>query len=188
MAGILRDLCSEVDKRGIRENLEEQYFEFYVAGYTKTCKNVSVQPNHVLLFNDAFELQKRSHSKLEQEYLFPFGQRNPMTTVELVPQPDNAYDSNALIVVASHPMNILEYEDGTNTKKSQLILGYVPAKISRIVSHNLHKLKSGWIKKVRTVHNQKTCSTKIAIPWQPAPREEDLLMMDQLADLVEFED
>lgn len=186
MGGILRDLQEE--KKGIRENLEEQYFEFYIAGYTKVCQGVKVQPNHLLLYSDAYELIKKPGVPMEDQYIFPFGDKNHMTSVELVAEPDNPYDKHALVVIATHPHNVVEFDSGENTVTQQLILGYVPARISRLVSHNLHKLRKGWIKKVRRIHNGKNCSTKVAIPWQPEPRKEDLQMMDRLADLVDFED
>lgn len=184
--GILQHLIDE--KKGIRENVEEQYFEFYVAGYTKKWGQIPLQPNHALLFSDAWAVHKRPGVQMEAEYTFPFGYQEPVSNVELRPEPTNKYDKNALLVVVHHPSNIEEYLEGTNLNTHELVLGYVPASISRIVRYSLDKIKPGWVKRVRQVHNKKHYSTKVAIPWVPGPNEEDLLMLEGLASLIEIEE
>jgi hypothetical protein len=129
--------------KGIRENLDEGYIEFYVAGYTKSCKDLSVQCNHRLLFES-------SPIKVEdpkQTREFPFGFFNSPMKVYLEPEPLNTYDPTALIVKLNAPMY-------TNIK-GLFYLGYVPHSISSILTANLDKIDGGCIKKVR-MHSTKT--------------------------------
>lgn len=181
MAGILRDLVSE--KKGIRENFEEQYFEFYVAAYTKVVKDQVVQQSHKDLYQDARRVLKCDPDDAQ----FPFGFKDPISKIFLVPEPSNPYDPSALLVYVEHPNNIVEYLQGEDTFTHRKLLGYVPKHISRIVSHNQHKLRPGWIKRVRYMASQ-YCSTKVAIPWAPDPDEEDLIIFDRLANLAGGED
>jgi len=179
--GVLRHLTDE--RKGIRENLEEQYFEFYVAGYTKTYKNLPVQANHALLYGMAVKWCTDKSSQID-DVSFPFGRSSSLIDISLEPEPDNQYDPNALIVRASAPLNLQEYLLGIDKRRVDLILGYVPKAISRIVSHNLGRTENGWIKRVRKVARGKFCSTKIAIPWRPDPTEADRQFFNRILEIV----
>lgn len=179
---ILKHLVNE--KQGIRENIEEQFFEFYVKGYTQTINKVNIQSNYALLFSDAAMIQKKvARHQIKQEYIYPFGTwQDSVTRIELVSERDNKKDPYAIQVIAHHPFNILD----DNYKKFQhLLLGYVPQSISRIVFNSLDQVKDGIILKVCQIHGRKYYSAKVALRWKPAPRQEDIMMMDLLADLIE---
>jgi len=180
-AGIIKHLVDS--KKGIRENFEDQYFEFYVAGYTKTCQGQPVQQHHARLFADAQMIVDKPEEL--DKYLFPFGFKKPITRVRLELEQTNQYDPNAVVVIAEHPFHIENFMQGNDNRVTDMILGYVPKHISRVVSHNLIRLDKGWVKKVRAIHGKKHCSTKVAIPWQVDALEEDLLFLDRLASVVE---
>ena len=78
--------------------------------------------------------------------------------VELVPEPDNKHNKNAMLVVLTHQM-----EDSALPLRA--VLGYVPKVISRVVLHQQELIKTGWVKKARLVHG-KYCATKVAIPYR----------------------
>jgi hypothetical protein len=178
---ILGDMVNE--KKGIKENLDDNYFEFYVAGYTKQCEGVETQPNHALLYKGAISYAHMNNIALPMgqpdEYLFPFGKKNDVAKVLLIPEPNNPYDPNALKVKVV--VNKIWASDIPN---QELYLGYVPKLISRIVSHNLENLADGWIKKVRTVFKGNKYTTKVAFPWIIPPGGDDAMFMDRLAQIA----
>jgi hypothetical protein len=149
--------------KGIREDTERKFFEFYVAGYTKTCKGALTQPSHATLWSDAFFILGYDPSIIH----FPFEGTSLKSNVVLIPEPDNQYDPNATIVAVDHPLDIASFiQDPTSTSVTRLLLGYVPKAISSIVSQNLYILRPGRIKRTRKIHDGKACSTKVAIPWR----------------------
>ena len=181
MVGILDHLTD--DKKGIRENFIDKYLEFYVAGYTKECLGIMVQQNHARLYSDACKVKIPNE---KGEFIFPFGYlTTALSEVRLTPDNNNKYDPNAMIVEVEHPYNIEKYMAGTSMGKINLVLGYVPKFISRVIKNNLDSLGTGWIKKVRTVHNGKSCSTKVAISWANDLSCEDMDYFERLYNVIE---
>ena len=170
------------EKKGIRENLDEGYFEFYVAGYTKQCQGVYVQANHSLLLMEATRLAPCPALWMDKppdepnNYLWPFGYKSlEIIQIQLLPEKDNRYDPHAIVVKAFSPCAALP---------PVLTLGYVPKKISRAISTNLDKIKPGWVKKVRLIHNGKHCSTKVAIPWVIGIEHLEKPLLDRVASVI----
>ena len=178
---ILGPLADE--KKGIRENITDGYFEFYVAGYTKTCQGISVQSNHIYLYQRAIEYCRDHNLPMPvtsdglpgpDEIMFPFGQNYGEWKVILESEPTNPFDPDALIVKA---VNV--------PGERYFVLGYVPKSISRIVSHNLDRLKDGWIKRTRKIFKRTLYTTKVAFGWKHAPSTEDAIFFEHLVKMVE---
>jgi hypothetical protein len=179
MSGILGHLVSE--KQGIKENIEERYFEFYVVGYSQKCQGIHVQANHAMLFSDASKIFNINNkvslaNNLLNQYVWPFGQysRN-ITFAFLEPEPTNSYDSNALVVKIYYPLNFDSYIKGESAAFTSYTLGYVPKRINKIILEKIDMIGKGWIKKVRSIHNYKHCVTKVAFPWQIDSSKDELL-------------
>jgi hypothetical protein len=182
MAGLLEHLINP--DVGIKENKQEKYFEFYVAGYTKVHNNIHVQANHVLLFTNALMIASPD-TKNDNTLLSPFASCPNLFSVRLVPDSTNRYDENALLVQVDCPIRFEQHilEKGELSTKQHdihvsLTLGYVPKRISKVVKLNLQILGKGWIKKVRRIHNNKHYVTKVAIPWESETK------VDRTRDLV----
>lgn len=170
MPGIL-DLGQAVPRQNIRENVEEQYLEFYVVGYTQTINNVNVQNTHRSIFQDARTLLDDSKDKKVEplEYLWPFGDKNTkIVSVTLARELNNPEDSNATLVYVSMPLNISQWIMGDNTTRVNGLLGWVPLSISQQIAANFTRFKTGWIKKTKMIMKGKSviCTTKVAIPWK----------------------
>lgn len=176
--------------KGIKEDIHEGYLEFYVAGYTKQCKGVNVQANHSMLYSDAAYLCRNvdlDDLRIDRQLTWPFGYKShEIARIDLIPEPDNKYDSNAIIVAAECPFNIAEFERGNHIARTLLYLGYVPASINRIIKDKMHRLQPGWVKKTRLLlrkpHNH--CTTKVAIPWSPDVGAEDEAWLARIDSIV----
>jgi len=171
--------------KSIKENVEAQYLEFYVAGYTKKCKGIDVQNNHSLLYSDSMVVCGKSSDTFE----WPFGYCNhDIARVELMPEPENRFDPYATIIAVEYPLNMRKFIDGKSDEISLIYLGYVPAEISKIISNNIHRLGLGWIRKTRrvgTFHSSRMrCNTKIAIPWKVTAGEDDETLLTRIDNII----
>lgn len=183
MPGIL-GIHTHPDK-GITENLNESYLEFYVAGYTKKCKGVRVQANHTLLYTNSALLCNDTGVR---QFVWPFGCKSSnIARIELIPEEDNKHDQNAIIVAVDYPLNILGYESGESSAKSLLYLGYVPRSINKIIKDKMYRLGPGWVKKTRLLLRKPTnhCTTKVAIPWDPDVHAKDEVLSSRLDSIVD---
>lgn len=156
--GVLKELVDP--EKGIREDLEEGYFEFYVKGYTQGGR----QQAHQLIYNDAAFFHG-DYSKPVDEIMFPFRRDYNLHSINLVPEPTNKWDKHAIRVVAKYPTSIAKFITEDDNTMYEMELGYVPKSISRIITHNLPRLQAGWVKRVRRIHDKKHFVTKVAIPF-----------------------
>lgn len=155
---------------GIIEFPDEHYFEFNISGSTKQYRGEKLQPLHKALYYSALANNKEDIKKLEE---WPFGRHTTNIIIKLIPEPDNKYDSNAILVSAEFYED-MDTPDRLNRFKQpykQLILGYVPRLINTRVLDNFHRIKIGNIKKVRYMFN-KYYNTKVAIPWKDEDNRE----------------
>lgn len=183
MSNVIGHLTNK--SKGIIENTMMQYIEFYVAGYTKKCKDVSVQSNHARLFSEARQLCNQEDAT---ELVWPFGERDSsLAKVDLMPESTNSYDPNAMIVIVEYPRDIKRYLQDEEGSKSLLLLGYVPMVISNAIAKKHASFEPGWIKKVKLLGNKtKTlCSTKVAIPWKTLRTDVDIDNIERMRILAD---
>jgi hypothetical protein len=155
---------------GIVDNVEMGQLEIYPAGYSQPSRRDggNRQKAHEKVYERAVQLGTH-------EELYPL--KGECHNVVLVPEPDNPYDANAVRVVLQGTAGTpLEDVGGKE-------LGYIPKRISALISRNIDRISRGKIMKVRSGFHNKYYTTKVAFLY--GPRE---FQSSEEKDLTRFSD
>jgi len=181
MSGLLGELANA--KQGIKDNIDEGTFEFYIAGYTKSIGHENMQVN----YKHAIHTIVRSRSLAvpvvdfnNDVVSYPLGRNGDVFKILLESEPTNQYDKNATLVKGQFMPAILDDPRRNSMsflKVTPITLGYVPKHISRIVSHNYKIIQAGYLKKIKRVElsgGRTALSLKVIFPYATdADRDED---------------
>ena len=141
----------------IDECPEENYFEFYVSGYTQAGRQFYHQ--HIYKLAATFNQSKSNvFDLIPDKILWPFTRDRHNIIINLVPEPDNKFDQYAIKVTTKLY--------GIEANKD-IVLGYVPKVISRIVFQNIDRINYGLIKETKVFYHTKAHRTKVAMFYEP---------------------
>lgn len=137
---------------GIQDTPTKGTLEVYPAGYTKFSEKDDEHRQD--LYQKLWEESVTSHS---EEKLFPFGKKDHW--IELVPNPENKFDPNAIhVVFRATPESPLAQLNGRD-------MGFIPMKISKMLKKNIKLINGGKILKVRSNFHKKYYTAKIVLGY-----------------------
>lgn len=144
-------LIKKSETSGILDLPKEAQVELYPAGYTFRSErdNISRQQTYQELYEIAINLEV-------EDDINPFGTINH--TLELVHDPLNKFDVNALHIILKAKTGPLQYLDGRD-------LGFIPKKINPQVLSNKHMVSGGFIRKVRRGVHKKYFNAKVVVRY-----------------------
>jgi len=130
--------------------------EFYPAGYTKPDANgLQRQLAYEKLYTVAKNWDK-------EDLLYPFGKED--CQILLIKEPTNKFDPNAIRVVMNIRGKLVKKWDPPYTN---IDLGYVPMKISQMVTKNMGMIGKSTILRVSKNIHEKYYSAKIVVKYGP---------------------
>jgi hypothetical protein len=184
MNGILGDLSWQYQKPGgfIYDNVKEKKLELYPAGYTQTffkkrsdiqdiraCEQVNRQEFYKKLYKQA-EIAGRDGE------LFPF--RGYKYDLYLEHDPKNKYDKYAIkiVLVAKDDPNVEYWNDYS--------IGFIPAKINRVILKNMERINDIQILSVVDVLNDKFYCARIIIAYDGAILREEAELPERILAII----
>lgn len=125
--------------------------ELYPAGYTKMSyrDNISRQDTYKRVYELAVQ-------NTVEDQLFPFGKDDH--NIELVPDPESPYDTNAIHV-------ILRTSGGPLAELNGKDLGFIPRKINQNILQHIELIHGGRIYKVRANFHKKYYTAKVVFGY-----------------------
>ena len=160
----------ERNSTGIMDRPEEQYFEFYPAGYShKTPTGEARQDFHKSIFDRA--VNNNPDVNNVEDVIFPISVDDHK--IILVKDQGNPYDPHALTVY-------LVFDE----KKYNI--GHVPMKISEVIDKQFDRLSEGKVYKVREKAYGKHYSTKVVVGYDECRfLGEHTLACERLSDILD---
>lgn len=130
---------------------ERSQIELYPAGYTHLSQRDDLprQDVHRRIYEAAV-------IKGTEDNLAPLGTNSHW--LELVPDPNNRHDRNAIHIILRASSGELAHLDGRD-------LGFVPKKINKQVLENIGMFSGGYVLKVRRAVHKKYFSAKVVLQY-----------------------
>lgn len=182
-------------KEGIFEDSTQGIATFYVAGYSKKIDGIEMQNNYIILWNYMTQAWKCTVAKTnakfqpnQQQYNYvhtgngrlsairAFGSSRfdeqgnvligELLSVRFEYEPDNRYDPYAIKVhVTTHAALLSPKDRPPFEVPEEMLLGYVPRKLNKIISRYQRAIIEQRVDKVRSMQN--LFSARVNIKYNP---------------------